>query len=60
MARDDETLRRVLRERFGDAKAAEIERSTGRPTDTPEQIAERRRQLLEALDPANQPKPDRA
>lgn len=57
MAKDDETLRRVLRERFGDAKAAEIERSTH--ADTPELQAERRRRLLEAL--TEKPtKPDRA
>lgn len=58
MAGDDETLRRVLRERFGDAKAAEIERDV--LADLPEHQARRRRQLLEALDPKNQQRPDRA
>lgn len=40
------TLAQVLRERFGDPQRAEVERVT--TTDTPQQIAQRRRVLTGA------------
>lgn len=42
----DASLAALLRERFGDPRCAEAERVT--PTDTPQQIAQRRRVLTGA------------